>query len=343
MAEKVARVSLIALSLWMVVSVTTPAMAQPPPIPHSFYGAVEINGEPAPVGTQVEARGTGVQTGVSGNPITVTQAGQYGGPGGFDPKLVVQGEIADGTPIYFYVNGAPAQCAVPGGPWQESYPFRSGAVTELNLRVLQPTATPTTTATNTPTSAPTNTPTSTPTPPYFVTATPTPKLIVVTNTPTAANAATAEYMAALATAIAFTTGTPTPLPPYVVTATPTPPFIYVDQFTPTPITTPTPTDVPDVLKGKIAFISDRSGELAVYVMDPDGSRVALLLSRWPYDAALERETLSPDGNYRVFVRSEEREVPRIFISPLGENTSRRLTNELGALRISYSVRGASAG
>ena len=133
MAQKVARVSLIALSLWMVVSVTTPAMVQPPPIPHSFYGAVEINGEPAPVGTQVEARGAGVLTGVSGNPITVTQAGQYGGPGGFDPKLVVQGEIAEGTPIYFYVNGAPAQCAVTGGPWQESYPFSSGAVTELNL------------------------------------------------------------------------------------------------------------------------------------------------------------------------------------------------------------------
>ena len=82
MAEKVARVSLMALSLWIVASVTAPAVAQPPPIPHSFYGAVEmeINGEPAPVGTQVEARGTGVLTGVSGNPITVTQAGQYGGP-----------------------------------------------------------------------------------------------------------------------------------------------------------------------------------------------------------------------------------------------------------------------
>jgi hypothetical protein len=134
MAEKMARLSLIALCLWMVVSVITPTVAQPPPIPHSFYGAVEINGGPAPVGTQVEARGAGVQTGVPGNPITVTQAGQYGGPGGFDPKLVVQGQVVDGTPIEFYVAGVRAQCAVPGGPWQESCPFHSGAVTELNLR-----------------------------------------------------------------------------------------------------------------------------------------------------------------------------------------------------------------
>ena len=134
MAEKVARVSLMALSLWIVASVTAPAVAQPPPpIPHSFYGAVEINGAPAPVGTEVEARGTEVLTGVSGNPLTVTQAGQYGGPGGFDPKLVVQGQVAAGTPIEFYVDGVRAECAVPGGPWEESYPFSSGAVTELNL------------------------------------------------------------------------------------------------------------------------------------------------------------------------------------------------------------------
>ena len=136
MAERVARVSLMALSLWIVASVTAPAVAQPPPIPHSFYGAVEINGEPAPADTQVEARGAGVLTGVSGNPITVTQAGRYGGPGGFDPKLVVQGPVADGTPVEFYVDGVRAQCAVPGGPWQESYPFHSGAVTELNLTLM---------------------------------------------------------------------------------------------------------------------------------------------------------------------------------------------------------------
>jgi len=127
------RVLLAGLCLLAAAFVRPVSAQQPPPLPHAFYGAVEVNGEPAPVGTQVEARGTGVLTGVSGNPIMVTQAGRYGGSGGFDPKLVVQGQVADGTPIEFYVDGVRAQCAVPGGTWQESYPFSSGAVTELDL------------------------------------------------------------------------------------------------------------------------------------------------------------------------------------------------------------------
>jgi len=83
---------------------TTPALAQVPSLPHAFYGAVEVNGNPAPIGAQVEARGAGVTTGIMGNPITVTEAGKYGGPGGLDPKLVVQGDIEEGTTITFYVN-----------------------------------------------------------------------------------------------------------------------------------------------------------------------------------------------------------------------------------------------
>jgi len=143
--------------------------ADPPPLPHSFYGAVQINGEPAPIGTQVEARGTGVLTGVSGNPLTVTQAGKYGGAGGFDPKLAVQGYVAPGTAISFYINGSLAQCATPGGSWQMSYPFSSGAVTELDLKVGEagtdtPTPTATGTATDTPTPTVEGTVTNTPTP-----------------------------------------------------------------------------------------------------------------------------------------------------------------------------------
>ena len=41
----------------------------------------------------------------------------------------------DGSPIEFYINGFKAECAVPGGPWQSSFPFQSQAVTELNLKV----------------------------------------------------------------------------------------------------------------------------------------------------------------------------------------------------------------
>jgi len=89
----------------------------------------------------------------------------YGGPGGFDPKLVVQGTIADGTPLEFYVDGVRAQCAQPGGAWSDTFPFAAGGITELNLRVLGPT--PTETPTNTPTSTPTSTPSPTSTPTRF--------------------------------------------------------------------------------------------------------------------------------------------------------------------------------
>jgi len=97
-----------------------------PALPHAFYGSVTINGSPAPVGTSVEARGTGVTTGIEGNPITVTESGQYGGPGGFDPKLAVQGDILGGATIYFYVNGVSTG---------ETAEWHSGETTSLPLSV----------------------------------------------------------------------------------------------------------------------------------------------------------------------------------------------------------------
>jgi len=86
---------------------------------------VEINDEPAPDGTLVEARGEGVQTPVQGNPIEVTEPGKYGGPGGLDPKLVVKGDIEEGTTLTFYVDGVAAETAE----------WHSGEVTELPLSV----------------------------------------------------------------------------------------------------------------------------------------------------------------------------------------------------------------
>jgi len=226
----------LSAALWAI-----PVSAQPPPLPHSFYGTVELNGAPAPGGTLVEARGAGVLVGVPGNPITVTEAGRYGGPGGFDPKLVVQGEVAEGTAIEFYLNGVRAQCAVPGGPWQDTYPFSSGAVTELNLRVLGPTPTPTSTstATHTPTYTPaatstsTDTPTGTPTPTHSATPTSTPTGTLgptstptatptITGTPTDTPTATrTPTITATATATPTGTGTPTPMPTASATGTPT--------------------------------------------------------------------------------------------------------------------------
>jgi len=110
----------------LLALVATPVYADSAPtLPHAFYGTVDINGSPAPVGTEVEVRGEGVQTGVGNNPIVTAVEGEYGG--GTDPmapKLIVQGSIAEGTTVTFYVNGfATGQTAQ----------WHSGAVAEVNL------------------------------------------------------------------------------------------------------------------------------------------------------------------------------------------------------------------
>ena len=116
--------SMIALVLLLALG-TVPVQAQME-LPHAFYGDLEINGAPAPAGTKVEARGEGVTTGIEGNPIMTTGEGRYGGPGAFDAKLVVQGEIEEGTSLTFYVDGVSTG---------ETFLFDSGTVTELSLSV----------------------------------------------------------------------------------------------------------------------------------------------------------------------------------------------------------------
>jgi hypothetical protein len=151
------------------------AAAQPLPPPHAFFGAVSINDQAAPAGTVIEARGEGVRTGIPGNPMTSQFAGYYGGPTGLEEKLVVQGQVGDGDLLSFYVNGERAQVAEPSGPWVDSYPFHSLAITPLNLRLggskpspsladimarptpVVPTAAPSPTATRVPTTAPVGT------------------------------------------------------------------------------------------------------------------------------------------------------------------------------------------
>ena len=103
---------------------STPVSAQVPPLPHAFYGTLKINGSPAPVGTQVEARGEGVDLGYEGNPVITTETGKYGGAGQLEPKLIVQGFISDGTDLTFYVNGVAAN---------QTAKWYSGEFTELNL------------------------------------------------------------------------------------------------------------------------------------------------------------------------------------------------------------------
>ncbi|MFA7153489.1 MAG: SBBP repeat-containing protein, partial [Methanoregulaceae archaeon] len=148
----------------------TPTPTIIPQLPHLFYGNVTLGGIPAPTGTNI----TAVVTDGGGSLITDT-VGVYGSAGFTGNKLTVQGAIPENAPIEFYVNGNQAEChdVQAGGAWQLSYPFTSGEVTELDLRVPEPTTTPTTVPTTSPTTTvpttsptttiPTTTPTTTPT------------------------------------------------------------------------------------------------------------------------------------------------------------------------------------
>ena len=75
--------------------------------------------------------------------------------------------------------------------------------------------------------------------------------------------------------------------------------------------------------GKIAFLSNRSGgpeplkEPLVYLVDPDGSNLALLTDRAVYNAAVARDGYSADQRFRVFVKDARRfdneQVPALYI------------------------------
>jgi parallel beta-helix repeat protein len=94
-----------------------------PPMYHNyFYGAISINGTPAPIGTKVNARGPSpIQNGTN-NPLYTTQVGYYGVP---DPKLDCAGVNApDGLIITFWINDEPSG---------EFAVFHRGATTQLNL------------------------------------------------------------------------------------------------------------------------------------------------------------------------------------------------------------------
>ncbi len=138
---------------------------------------------------------------------------------------------------------------------------------------------------------------------------------VVTNTPTAENTATALFWYAEATAAVVAYGTSTPTPQNIVTVTPTlsptptPVFILLEGEL--PIVTPAPTlditpgptpPIPPELIGKIAFKSNRTGREEFYVINPDGSELALLTNRWAYNMAELADTYSADGRFRVFVK-----------------------------------------
>ena len=87
----------------------------------------------------------------------------------------------------------------------------------------------------------------------------------------------------------------------------------------------TPTAIEPVLIGKIAFRSDMFGRTKrVYVIDPDGSGLSLLVNPWAYDMAIERERISPDGRFHVF-QAEGRNGLDLFLRPVGGGLATQLT------------------
>ncbi len=122
-------ITFVTLAVLLMVCATPAYGQEVPPLPHAFYGTVEINDSAAPVGTRVEARGEGVRTGIESNPIATAAAGFYGSPDPMGPKLIVQGDILDGATVTFYVNGVSTE---------QTAEWHSGEVTELNLTVTIP-------------------------------------------------------------------------------------------------------------------------------------------------------------------------------------------------------------
>ncbi len=127
--KKALRLKCAGLVVAFFVSLFLPAMAfaQAPDIPPAAYwGTVTIDGQPAPVGTEVVAKIDGAERGR----ITVEEAGKYGSPGPLRKKLAVAGTAADeGKTVVFEVGRVRAN---------ETVIFCLGEVKEVNLTVSGP-------------------------------------------------------------------------------------------------------------------------------------------------------------------------------------------------------------
>jgi len=236
-------------------------------------------------------------------------------------------------PVLRIVTGGPAPAVPPPSPTPD---YVIITLTPTNESVLVTLAAESMTATAQATPIPitgTPQPTVTPTsfPPNWVTP------VLITNTPTPENAATAAWQVQVATAQALVrkatppniwTTTPTPLPPL---PTPTPMIVAYDRLTPTATATATPGVLPAVLSDKILFWSDRTGNAngVLMIMNADGSNVTLWTgegSAWAYEQARQNKNASPDGGFRVVVSSEQIRTSQLWVINLADRTRRQLTD-----------------
>ncbi len=138
--------------------------------------------------------------------------------------------------------------------------------------------------------------------------------VVVTSMPPPANEATATFQAQVATAEAVVYGTATPTPINMWTATPTSALVPLPEGVPTSSIPPTatPAPIPQELIGKIAFLSDRAdgsenGQPLAYVMDADGSAIALLTGQVIYETVVARDRFATYQEFLAFSRDVKQE------------------------------------
>lgn len=98
------------LAILALVTLLLPAALvaqEPPPIPQVFQGVVSIDGEPAPVGTNISAEIGGVE--VAG-PEGITEAGRY--------AILIEADDNIGKIVVFKVNGVVAGQHEYIDPWE---------------------------------------------------------------------------------------------------------------------------------------------------------------------------------------------------------------------------------
>ena len=97
-----------------------------PPLPAEYYGKVSVDGTPAASGTALIAK---INDQIRGK-LVISSAGQYGGTGIFDDKLVVaatEDDVKSANPtISFYIGEQKAD---------QSVSFEPGVAKELDLSV----------------------------------------------------------------------------------------------------------------------------------------------------------------------------------------------------------------
>ena len=124
---------------------------------------------------------------------------------------------------------------------------------------------------------------------------------------------------------------PTWMPPthpsLLATPSSTPLFVLLDDLeglslhvTPTRTPVPTPTAMPDSLFGKIAFRSDLFGRSKkwAFLVEGDGTRLAVLLDPWAYETQLAREAMCPSGPYLVQQRKASHGLDLFLTGPDGD-------------------------